>query len=306
MPLLHRVLLLLSTSGLLPTAAAQDDKPAATPAPAAGTKTARDDAAAEKLGWRLAVQAWTFRDRTVFEAIDTAHALGLRYIELFPGQRLDPESGDAKMAVDMTPELRNRLLAKLTKSGVKLVNFGVVEIGKDEAEARKLFEFGKALGLETFTCEPKPDAWDTVEKLCEEYGINAAVHDHPKPSTYWNPEFVLAKARERSKRVGACADTGHWPRSGLDPVHCLQQLEGRIVSLHFKDIAPADSTGEDQPWGTGKCNARAMLEELWRQRFHGVIAVEYETGKGKELEANVGKCIEFFDATAKELVGKPR
>src|SRR5689334_19391807 len=41
---------------------------------------ARDDAAAEKLGWRLAVQAWTFRDRTAFEAIDAAKKLGIRYI----------------------------------------------------------------------------------------------------------------------------------------------------------------------------------------------------------------------------------
>ena len=42
----------------------------------------RDDAAAERLGFRLGVQAWTFRDRTAFEAIATAHRLGLRYIEL--------------------------------------------------------------------------------------------------------------------------------------------------------------------------------------------------------------------------------
>jgi hypothetical protein len=56
------------------------------PAPAAP----RDDAAAEKLGWRLGAQAWTFRDRTAFEAIATAHRLGLKYIELYPGQPLAP------------------------------------------------------------------------------------------------------------------------------------------------------------------------------------------------------------------------
>ena len=66
---------------------------------------ARDDRAAEQLGWRLAVQAWTFRDRTAFEAIDTARALGLKYIELYPGQKLAPDRGDAKVAVDMSPAL---------------------------------------------------------------------------------------------------------------------------------------------------------------------------------------------------------
>jgi hypothetical protein len=64
------------------------DKPVQDPSPA------RDDAAAEKLGWRLGVQAWTFRDRTAFEAIDTAAALGLRYIELYPGQQLSSEHGE--------------------------------------------------------------------------------------------------------------------------------------------------------------------------------------------------------------------
>ena len=28
---------------------------------------------------------------------------------------------------------------------------------------------------------------------------------------------------------GACADTGHWPRSGLVAVDCLKKLEGRKI-----------------------------------------------------------------------------
>jgi sugar phosphate isomerase/epimerase len=294
---LRRRLLAVSAVAVLGPLSAQDDKPAAQPAP-------RDDEAAERLGWRLAVQAWTFRDRTAFEAIDTAHALGIRYIELFPGQKLAPAHGDAKVAVDMPDELRSELLDHAKQARVRIVNFGVVEIGKDEAAARKLYAFGKALGLETLTCEPEPDAWDLVEKLSDEFKINAACHDHPKPSRYWNPDTVLAAVKGRSKRLGACADTGHWPRSGLDTVECLHKLDGRIVSMHFKDIAPADKTGVDQPWGTGNGNARAMLEELRRQGFRGVIAVEYETGTGKELEANVQKCITWFDANAKELERK--
>jgi sugar phosphate isomerase/epimerase len=267
----------------------------------------RDDSAAEKLGWRLAVQAWTFRDRSAFETIDTAKALGLKYIELFPGQKLGKEFGDAKVDIDMGKEQLAALKQKLAAAGIAVTNFGVVNIGKDEAGARKQFAFGKALGLETLSCEPDLDAWDTVEKLCEEFKLNAACHDHPKPSTYWNPDTLLTAIKGRSKRLGACADTGHWPRSGLVAVDCLKKLEGRIISLHFKDIAPADKTGEDQPWGTGANNARGMLAELHRQGFRGVISIEYETGAGKELEDNVRKCIAFFDQVAAEMLkaGKP-
>ena len=69
MSLLNRIPLLVSVLATLGLAVAQEAKPQK-PAPQA--KTARDDAAAERLGLRLSVQAWTFRDRTAFEAIDTA------------------------------------------------------------------------------------------------------------------------------------------------------------------------------------------------------------------------------------------
>ena len=266
-------------------------------ADSAAEKPVRDDAAAEKLGWRLGVQAWTFRDRTACEAIDTAAKLGLKYIELYSGQALCPELKDAKVAVDMSEEQRSLLQKKLKSAGVKAVSFGVVGFDNNEAEARKIFDFAKAMRLENISCEPEPDAYELVDKLCNEYKINAAIHNHPKPARYWSPEVVLGAIAGRSKRMGACADTGHWPRSGLVPLDCLKQYEGHIIELHFKDI----TDGVDRPWGTGKGDARGMLAELQRQKFKGLINVEYEDGAGPVLEANVARCIEFFDNTAREL-----
>ncbi len=258
---------------------------------------ARDDAAAEKLGWRLGVQAWTFRDRTAYEAIDTAAKLGLKYIELYPGQALSPEQKDLKVGADLTDEQRVALLKKLATARVKAVSFGVVEFSKDEKEARKVFEFARQMGLENISCEPAPDACELVDKLCNEFGINAAIHNHPKPSRYWNPDTVLEAVKGRSKRMGSCSDTGHWPRSGLVPVECLKKLEGRIVELHFKDIAD----DKDKPWGTGKGDAQGMLAELKRQGFRGLFSLEYEDGEGTLLEENARRCIAFFDETARAL-----
>lgn len=269
-----------------------------------GEPPPRDDAAAERLGWKLGTQAWTFRDRSAFEAIQTAERLGLKYIELFPGQNLGKDYPGAKVGPEMSAEQRKELRRHLVACNVKLMNFGVVGFKNDEAAARKMFEFAKDMGIETITCEPDLNAWDLVERLANEYGINIACHDHPKPSTYWNPDTVLDHVKSRGKRLGACADTGHWPRSGLNAIECLKKLDGRIICLHFKDIAPADATGKDQPWGTGANNARGMLEELARQGFKGVISVEYETGEGPELEKNVEKCIAWFDAAAREIAAK--
>jgi sugar phosphate isomerase/epimerase len=262
----------------------------------------RDDSAAEQLGWKLSVQAWTFRDRTAFEAIDAAHALGVKYMEFYPGQPLSPEQKDAKMGPDLSAAQRDAFKAKLSASGVKAMNFGVVNFTADAAAARKVFDFAKDMGLQTITCEPADTAaWDAVEKLADEFRINAACHNHPKPTHYWNPDIVLEAIKGRSARVGCCADTGHWSRSGLNTVDCLKKYEGRIICLHFKDI----TKGEDRPWGTGDGDAAGMLRELYRQGFKGVISLEYESGSGKELEANAATCVAFFDGQAREIAGAP-
>jgi sugar phosphate isomerase/epimerase len=43
---------------------------------------------------------------------------------------------------------------------------------------------------------------------------------------------VFAGGFVNSLHVGATADTGHWLRSGLDPVACLKILQGHITSAH--------------------------------------------------------------------------
>ena len=264
----------------------------------------RDDSAAEKLGFTLGTQAWTWRERTAFEAIEMAQALGLKRIELYPGQKLSKETGEVKVGPELTAEQRAMLKKKLSDCAVTPNSFGVVGIPNDEAKARVNFEFVKDMGMQTVTCEPEKDAWDLTSKLADEYKLNVAIHNHPKPSFYWNPATVLEAIKGRSPRMGACADTGHWPRSGLSPVDQLKALSGHIVELHFKDIIVDDAHkgGEDRPWGTGQGNAKGMLEELRRQGFKGVILLEYEVTSGKELEENAQKCVKWFDEACAQIL----
>jgi sugar phosphate isomerase/epimerase len=265
--------------------------------PQPASQPVRDTTGQQKLGWELGTQAWTFRDRSAFETIDTARVLGLTCIELFPGQELSKDMPGVKVGSEMTREQRDGLKKHLKETGVRASSFGVVGFSNDEAAARKTFDFARDMGMLTISAEPDPDAWDLVERLTDEYQINIATHDHPKPSRYWDPQIVLDAVKDRSRRLGACADTGHWTRSGLDNVECLKKLEGRVIELHFKDIRE----DKDRPWGTGEGNARGVLQELKRQGFRGVILVEYEDGSGAELEANVRQCIEWFDRSAREL-----
>jgi sugar phosphate isomerase/epimerase len=258
---------------------------------------------AEKLGWHLGCQAYSFNRFTFYEAVDKNASLGLHVIEAYPGQKLSKENPDIKINESMGADIREEVKKKLADSDVKLLNYGVCGLSRDEDRSRKTFEFAKDMGIETIVSEPAPEAFDTIEKLCEEYEINMAIHNHPKPSRYWSHETVLKVCQGRSKRIGACADTGHWMRSDINPVEALKALEGRILSFHFKDLNKFGRGAHDVPWGTGKGDVKAMLAEVHRQGFEGVFSIEYEHNWMNSLP-EIAQSVEYFDKVAAELAAE--
>jgi sugar phosphate isomerase/epimerase len=235
---------------------------------------AAQDRPEAKLGWKLGSQAYTFRLFTFYEAVEKIKSCGLDYVEAFPGQKIGGGL-EGNMDPNMPVETRNAILKMLKEKGVKMVSFGVTG-ANDEAGWRKLFEFGKAMGIENITSEPNEKDLPMISKLCDEFKINLAIHNHPEPSHYWNPDVVLNALKGLSPRVGACADIGHWVRSGLDPVASLKKLEGHIKQLHFKDLHEKGKGGHDVHWTTGVCNVEGVIAELKRQKFKGVLSAEYE------------------------------
>lgn len=257
---------------------------------------------AEKLGWRLAGQLYTFRQMSFYEALDKIASLGMKRVEPCFFLRLCKDRPKLKVNESLSPEVRKELKGKLAERGMTMANF-YANLGANEAACRKTFEFAKEMGVETFISEPPAAAFDMIEKLCEEYKINLAVHNHPKRpgSKYWSPETVLKVCKGRGKRIGACCDTGHWVRSGLDAVECLKKMKGRIITMHLKDVLEAGKTNaRDVPLGTGKANYAAVLKELHTQGFRGVMSIEYEHQSPK-LMADVAECLAFVEKIAKTL-----
>ncbi len=228
-------------------------------------------------GFALGCQAYSFRLFTVFQAIEKTAASGAKVIELYPGQKLSAQD-DVPFTHDSPPELREKLKAKLKEHGLIVVAYGVVGLSKNEEANRKVFEFAKDMGIRVINSEPSPDALDAVEKLVKEYDIKVGIHNHPRrkndPSyKIWDPNWVLEMVRDRDPRIGACADIGHWVRSGLTPVECLKILKGRVVSSHLKDLG---DKLHDQPFGTGKSDIAGILQFYKDQKMDGPISIEYE------------------------------
>jgi sugar phosphate isomerase/epimerase len=196
------------------------------------------------------------------------------------------------MSDEACEEVRKKLA---DAGGLKLVAFGVAGVPTEEQAARKTFQWAKKMGIEVLVTETTPT--ELHDKLCTEFNIRMALHNHPKS---WPPDKVLAACQDRCKLIGSCSDTGHWMRANLVPVEMLKKLQGRIEHLHFKDLDQFGK-GQDVPWGTGKGDAKGMMQELKRQGFHGYFSIVYDHGSLDELAESLPQCVAFFDKTAAEL-----
>jgi sugar phosphate isomerase/epimerase len=278
----------------------------------AGTGWTAEQTPAEKLGWTMAIHSYTFKNFSIFDAIDKTAAVGLQDMSISGSVNL---LQNGKIKTIKTPTITTKDFAAIQEymkaKGLhtKFVNMGVVKPTANEEESRKLFEAARRLGIDILVAEPEthgkleelPLVMDVVEKLAKEFNIKVAIHNHPGPKNfYWDPKVVLAAVQGRSPLLGACCDVGHYVRSGLEPVACLKLLEGRIIALHFKDLNEKSPKATDVPWGTGISNVRGMMEELKRQGYKGAFCVEYETN-WENSAPEIAQCVKFFNKTCAEL-----
>lgn len=258
-------------------------------------------AKAENNGWRLAIQSYSFRLFSLVEALDKTQELGVKNIEVFPGHKLGGKWGDKVFNFNLNTQERKEIKELAESKGIKIIASGVyVANNKDDWE--KMFSFAKEMDMEFITSEPAISDWNLVDSLSKKYGVKVSVHNHPKPSEYWDPDNLLKAITGRGDNIGACADVGHWHRAGLDQIVSLDKLKGRIISLHFKDIVPKKE-GEEQHdiiWGTGILDIKQMMLTLKNQQFKGVFSIEYEYNWENSVP-DIKKSIEYYDSVANEI-----
>lgn len=251
-------------------------------------------------GFAVGCQAYTFRNFSVLEAIEKTSQAGAKLIEFFPNQRFSPDTGAVKFDHNAPEEHVRQVKEHLAKHKVRAVNYGVVG-GKDDADWRRIFEFAKKMEMYGITTETVKDL-DLIEKLAKEFDLVVGIHQHAKrPNNpdyrLWDPNYVLSLVKDRDRRIGACADTGHWATSGIEPLEAIRILRGRVVSMHLKDRAVIGQLSRDIPFGTGVVKVGAILDELKKQGFAGNISIEYEANWDHSVP-EVGQCVGFFNGYA--------
>jgi sugar phosphate isomerase/epimerase len=260
----------------------------------------------EKLGWQLSVQLYTYRRYPLFEALDKVADLGIRHIEPLTALKVDAKRPELRANEDLPPDVRKELKTMLADRDMFLSSIFANITGKPD-QAKRLFDFCKEMGTGTIVAEPPADALDLIEKLCDEYRINVAFHNHARgQSPYWKPDQVLAACRNRSPRMGGCCDMGQWARSGLDPAESLRKMKGRIISIHLKDIAKKNEpSSRNTVFGEGEGDFANSLKELKRLGYRGLTTIDFEHDT-PALQEDMARNVAFVEYLAKKLLAETK
>jgi inosose dehydratase len=255
-------------------------------------------------GFKLGIQSYTFRHFNTDQALKRTQDLGLHYIEFYR-EHLKPSA---------TPEQIEAVRRLCQSYDITPIAFGVERFTKNDDGNRKLFEFGKALGIRSLSADPDPDSFDSLDKLVDEYKIAIAIHPHGLTALgglhrWYSAEVILKAVKDHHPLIGTCLDTGHLIRAALrgkklDPVQEILTMGPRNFGIHLKDndneAERKKSPDSNVIIGQGTLDVAGVLKALKEVKFQGGLSIEYES-KVEEPSPDVKACIEVFKREVQKL-----
>ena len=246
-------------------------------------------------GFILGIQSYTFRQFDLEPALKRTKELGLHHIEFF--QKHAPLAS--------TPEQIKALLKLCKEYDITPVAFGVQGFSKNHDANKKVFEFGKALGLKSLSADPSQDSFDSLDKLCAEYKIPIAIHPHGPGAKWTSAEQILKAVKDHHPLIGTCLDTGHLIRMAqigvkLDVPQEVRTMGARNFGMHLKDHDNKRKTDVVFGKDGGVLNVTEVLKALREVKFKGTLSIEYEASPN-DPSKDVKACIEVFKESVKKL-----
>jgi inosose dehydratase len=241
----------------------------------------------------LGVQSYTLRGFPADKAIQMAHDLGFEHIEFF----------GSHFPTNSPPDKIEAMKRKMAGLNMRISAHGVNGFGKDHEANRKLFEFAKQAGIKNISADPSEDSFDSLDKLVTEYDIRIAIHNHGPGARYDKIADVLKAIKGHDKRIGACADLGHYIRSGEDPVKAITLFEGRLYGIHLKDFDEPKKDANGVILGKGHLDVVGVYKALKKVNFpaDGALSLEYEENMLNPVP-DVKECVAIArEAEAKAL-----
>ncbi len=246
---------------------------------------------AKDAGLKLGIQLYSLRGFDVDAALSHASQLGFEQVEFYSGM----------LPLDATPEQIAETRKKVETLGMSISAHGVNRFTKDAEANRKVFEFAKSLGIPTITADPDPDSFDSLNSLVKEFDIRVAIHNHGPRHRYNKALDVLNAIEGYDERIGACADLGHYIRSGQSATEVIRLLKGRLYGVHLKDFADMKDQTQGVILGKGHLDVEGVFRALQAVDFpaNGALSLEYEENPKDPIE-DIRQCV----AVAKDAMSK--
>jgi type 1 glutamine amidotransferase len=206
--------------------------------------------------WKFAVPSDGVGVPTFLEAVVRADAAVVDFVEGTSTQKVSPDvqkTLDWNLAPQDIAALRGRM------GTIRMLAYRVENFPQDAAGRRKLFEFAKAMSVETLVTSAKVEP-SSVAALADEFGVNVAVLavQNAKPTA------LLAALQPSSTRVGLGVDTGLWAAEGVSARDGLALVKDRLLYLRLRDSASAKATARNTLLGRGAGNLVELFNELNR------------------------------------------
>lgn len=250
--------------------------------------------------WKFGVALWTFHTFNFPESLDKVDSAGIKYIEPNTFHKAGPELKDS-VILQLSQAGIEKLKSLIAQKGLNVESIYIVGDSTLTSWVKQ-FNIAKQLGVKYVTTEPPLNMWDSIDSLAGAYDMKVAIHQHWKGvSHYWDTDTTLM-ALKGHPNFGVCADLGHWPKSGIDPLEAVKKLNGHIIGVHLKDIAAFnDPSLKDVPVGTGVVNFPAIFEELKKQNFKGHIYIERDAEDQPSNLPSVIQTVKYYTDQVSKL-----
>lgn len=252
-------------------------------------------------GVQLGCQSYSFRDRSLDEALKAMVDIGLSECELWQGH-LEPKRGTPAEEVKkwrLAPEtitFMHEVKKKFDAAGVNIYAFNY-SFNKSftDAEIDRGMEFAKALGTKYITASSKVSMAKQINDIAKKHGIIVAMHGHDntKDPDEFSSSDSFARALNGNSNIAINLDIGHFTAANEDPVAYIEQHHDKIVTLHIKDRKK--DHGANLPFGEGDTKIKEVLQLLKKKKYRIPANIEYEY-KGADTVAEVRKCYEYCKA----------
>jgi len=248
----------------------------------------------KKSKFSIGIQSYSLRGFSAEDAIKHASDLGCEHIEFY----------SAHFSHESKPAEIESMKQTMAAAGMKMLGHGVHPFTADHEANRKLFVFAKAAGIRNLSADPSPDSFESLDRLVKEFDIRIAIHNHGPNHRYNKAIDVLDAVQPYDQRIGACADLGHYIRSGEDAVQVVRLLGDRLYGIHLKDFAEMKDKTHGVILGQGHLDVEGVFAALAHVKFptDGCLSLEYEENKEDPID-DIRQCLEIARKAAAKVSG---